>query len=307
MRKTIYLALGLTVLAAAADPPKLEGDWNGTLKPGDITLRLVLHISKAGDQLKANLDSPDQGATGLAVDMVEFKDGKLRFTMSAIEGAYEGQWNAEASEFRGTWTQRGGSLPLNLKRDAGAAASAASAPMPISAEERQFLLDHLAKTRREFLASIQGLTQAQWSYKEAGRWSIAECAEHIALSDGIILGLVTDRVLKTPAAGARMGREHDEKVIAMTLDRSRKGQAPEMLQPKGGFETPAKAVERFEQARAKTVEYARTTDADLRGHALPHPVLKTLDGYQWMLLLSAHSSRHTAQIAEVKASAGYPK
>jgi hypothetical protein len=48
-----------------------------------------------------------------------------------------------------------------------------------------------------------------------------------------------------------------------------------------------------------------TTD-DLHGHGGPHPVFKMLDGYQWVLLLSGHSARHTAQIEEVKASAGYP-
>ena len=35
-------------------------------------------------------------------------------------------------------------------------------------------------------------------------------------------------------------------------------------------------------------------------------VFKMLDGYQWVLLISGHSARHTAQIEEVKTSAGYP-
>ena len=33
----------------------------------------------------------------------------------------------------------------------------------------------------------------------------------------------------------------------------------------------------------------------------------TLDGYQWLLLLSTHSERHTAQIEEVKADPNFPK
>jgi len=32
-----------------------------------------------------------------------------------------------------------------------------------------------------------------------------------------------------------------------------------------------------------------------------------MDGYQWILLLSAHSRRHTAQLNEVKANANFPK
>jgi hypothetical protein len=50
----------------------------------------------------------------------------------------------------------------------------------------------------------------------------------------------------------------------------------------------------------------KTTTDDLHGHGAPHLVFKMLDGYQWVLLLSGHSARHTAQIGEVKASAGYP-
>jgi hypothetical protein len=51
----------------------------------------------------------------------------------------------------------------------------------------------------------------------------------------------------------------------------------------------------------------RDTQDDLRGHFFDHPVLKTLDTYQWILLLSAHSQRHTAQLNEVKANPNFPK
>jgi hypothetical protein len=40
---------------------------------------------------------------------------------------------------------------------------------------------------------------------------------------------------------------------------------------------------------------------------MDHPMLKTIDAYQVMLLLSAHCERHTAQIDEVKADPHYPK
>jgi hypothetical protein len=46
----------------------------------------------------------------------------------------------------------------------------------------------------------------------------------------------------------------------------------------------------------------KTTDDSLRQHAAAHPALKMLDGYQWLLLLSAHTERHTLQIEEAKAA-----
>lgn len=60
-----------------------------------------------------------------------------------------------------------------------------------------------------------------------------------------------------------------------------------------------------QDGRDKTVAYVKDTADDLYGHAGP-PVFKVLDGYQWILLLSGHAARHTAQIDEVKAVAGYP-
>jgi hypothetical protein len=36
-------------------------------------------------------------------------------------------------------------------------------------------------------------------------------------------------------------------------------------------------------------------------------MLGPLDAYQWILLISAHSERHTKQIEEVKADPNFPK
>jgi len=38
-----------------------------------------------------------------------------------------------------------------------------------------------------------------------------------------------------------------------------------------------------------------------------NPVFQTIDTYQWMLLISAHMWRHTAQFLEVKADPNFPK
>jgi hypothetical protein len=37
------------------------------------------------------------------------------------------------------------------------------------------------------------------------------------------------------------------------------------------------------------------------------PVRKQMDAYQWLVLVSAHTERHTAQALEVKASPNFPK
>jgi hypothetical protein len=213
-----------------------------------------------------------------------------------------------ASSFALTVLLTGSGTSLFAQTAALEAPAAATAATTLSAQDRQKATDHLDQTRKDFLASISGLSEAQWKYKPApDRWSIAEVAEHIAISEETILGIVTDRVLKAPPAPAGEAKVTDEKVIQTVTDRSGKVQAPEMLKPVGKWASQAELTQAFEQRRTKTIDYVKTTQDDLRGHAGPHPMLGSLDGYQWVLLLSAHSARHTAQIEEVKADPGYPK
>ncbi len=165
-------------------------------------------------------------------------------------------------------------------------------------------------TRDNFLESIAGLSEKQWTFKPApDRWSVAEVAEHIAVSESTIFGLVQKQIMSSPAAPDKraQAKGKDEIVLERIPDRSHKAQAPEFLRPTGRWATEADLTKAFEDSRAATMEYIRTTNDDLRDHFFDHPVLGTLDGYQWLLLISAHSARHTAQIEEVKADPNFPK
>jgi uncharacterized damage-inducible protein DinB len=113
-----------------------------------------------------------------------------------------------------------------------------SAQTTLTSEERASALQQFQTTRDNVLKSISGLSQKQWTFKPApDRWSVAEVAEHIAVSESTIYGLV-QKMMQSPA-------------------------------------TPEKREQ--------------------------------VDGYQWLLLISAHSARHTAQIEEVKADPNFPK
>jgi len=47
----------------------------------------------------------------------------------------------------------------------------------------------------------------------------------------------------------------------------------------------------------------------LKEHTVDHPfpVFGTLNAYQWLIYVPLHNMRHDQQIAEVKASPGFPK
>lgn len=174
--------------------------------------------------------------------------------------------------------------------------------------ERTFLVDQLELTKKNFVESLTGVTPAQWRFKTApDRWSVAECAEHLVLAEDYIFQ-GSQGLLKTPAVArpAKSNADVDRTIISMVTDRSHKLQAPEPLVPKSSLETPADAIRAFTEKRDRNIAYVKSTKDDLRVHVGKTPAGE-MDAYQLLLLMSAHSARHTAQIKEVEASADYPK
>lgn len=190
----------------------------------------------------------------------------------------------------------------------GAATAMAADTGRITDAERAFLVDQLETTKTNVLESIAGLTPAQWTFKAGpDRWSVQQCAEHIVLAEGFIFE-GSQKLLATPAVPRpeKSNAEVDKMLVAGVTSRDQKLHAPEPLVPSGKFATPADAAKAFVEARDKSIAYAKTTDADLRVHVGPTPA-GPLDAYQLLLLMAAHSARHTAQIREVEADANYPK
>jgi uncharacterized damage-inducible protein DinB len=191
----------------------------------------------------------------------------------------------------------------------GWAQAAAPTQTTLTAQEREAALKNFQQTRDNFLKSIAGLSPKQWTFKPApDRWSVAEVSEHIAVSESTLFGLV-QKTMQSPAAPEKRDqvKGKDELILQRVPDRSHKAQAPEFLRPTGRWATEAELTKAFEDSRAATMEYIRTTNDDLRDHFFDHPVFGTMDDYQWLLLISTHSARHTAQIEEVKADPNFPK
>ena len=184
---------------------------------------------------------------------------------------------------------------------------AAFAADTVPVADQAALVAQLKRTEARFLASVEGLSEAQWNYKPApDRWSVAECAEHITAAEPFIRKMVAESVKTELAADTAGTTNQDQKILTFLVDRSTKFKAPEPLIPTNRFGTPAAAMEAFKKERAETIALA-SGNVDLRTHGSKHFALGPLDSYGWFLFLSAHSERHTLQIDEVKADPGFPK
>ena len=173
--------------------------------------------------------------------------------------------------------------------------------------ERDRAMSHLHATRKQFLDSIDGLSPAQWNFKpDEKTWSVAEVAEHIAISEDTLFQMIEKQILPAPAKTVDL-KSNDEAILKGLADRSKKFQAPEMLQPVHRWKNREELTQHFKASRDKLIAYIDKTIDDLRSHTAPHPVFKELDAYQWILLISGHSERHTMQILEVKANPNFPK
>ena len=180
----------------------------------------------------------------------------------------------------------------------------------MTAEERMKVVQYLADSRKEFLAAIDGVTEEQWKWKPAPeRWSVGETAEHIVLAEAGLFSFVQKAIAAPPnpdwEAKTKGKTELIEKVMAPRLG---KAQAPEPLVPSGKL-TQAQVRERFEKQRVQIEKFAQDTQLALKEYTAEHPFefFNTLSAYQWLLYLPLHTERHDKQIAEVKATAGYPK
>jgi pimeloyl-ACP methyl ester carboxylesterase len=94
----------------------LTGSWQGTLTVPGGSLRIVFNFTpKAEGGYTATLDSPDQGAFGIAADSVIVQDTLVRVSIRSIGGELNGVRLAGADSISGTWSQGGMQLPLVLK------------------------------------------------------------------------------------------------------------------------------------------------------------------------------------------------
>jgi hypothetical protein len=180
----------------------------------------------------------------------------------------------------------------------------------MTTEERTKVLHWLDESRQEFLASIDGVSEEQWKWKPAPeRWSVGETAEHIVLAEAMLFESVKN-AMSSPAnpAWEEQTKGKTEFIVQVMAPRLGKAQAPEPIVPRNGL-TQSQVRDRFEQQRAEIVKFASDTNLALKEHTVVHPfpIFGTLNAYQWLIYVPLHTERHDKQIAEVKATAGYPK
>ena len=82
--------------------------WSGKLDVQGTKISLVFHL----DEENPTIDSPDQGAKGIPIEVTRTATGSITIKVPSIGATYEGLWLIK--QIAGTFKQMGASLPLTL-------------------------------------------------------------------------------------------------------------------------------------------------------------------------------------------------
>ncbi len=183
-----------------------------------------------------------------------------------------------------------------------------TADTTLTAKERSEAISYFMEAQKNLEKEIKGLSEAQLNWKPADSvWSVANCVEHIAISEKNIFdwAMSTLKEAADPTKRAEV-KNTDDAIKAMVSSRERKVKTQEGFKPTGQFGNTAQTLAVFLERRAANSNYIKTTQDDLRNHYSQSPV-GLMDAYQILLFMNAHTKRHTDQIREVKSNPAFPK
>ena len=155
---------------------------------------------------------------------------------------------------------------------------------------------------------MAGLSEAQATFKEADdRWSVRDCVEHLALSEDFLRGAV-GQAMQAPAAPERKEelKGKEDQVLQFVTDRSQKFQAAEPVRPTSRWNSLEATIEVFKASRKKTLDYAHTTEEDLRSHIIAFPA-GDMDAYQFLLSSPATPSATRSRFRRSKRTRTFPR
>lgn len=162
------------------------------------------------------------------------------------------------------------------------------------------IVEILENSRQEFNAAAGGVAEAHAKTRpDEGRWSVLDCVEHVTVVEERFLS----RLEEAPKLDSpRIDRQKEAELLVRVANRADKAQAPEYAHPASRFASLAQALEQFNAARSKTVQFAQSRAAELYTLSTEHRRFGVLNGTEWMMLIAAHARRHAEQIREVRAA-----
>lgn len=165
-------------------------------------------------------------------------------------------------------------------------------------------LEYLDTERAQLRAAIESVPAALRDQSPGpDRWSVAQVLEHLMIIEKRIRKLMLMKIGAAKADG--LGPETDTSSVIGSVntpkivDRSFRVTAPEEIRPEGKLDAES-ALAALEQAREELKAAVLTGDGLALSEVMhDHPVLGSINLYQWILFVGSHEARHTGQVREI--------
>jgi uncharacterized damage-inducible protein DinB len=166
------------------------------------------------------------------------------------------------------------------------------------------LVNHAAAQRARLLSAVSLIPEPRRQQRaQPDCWSTAEVLEHLHRVERSVVRLLAHGLERATAEG--IGPEIETESVVHWLDgfqlvrRTSRISAPEWVRPRGES-SAAQALAALAESRQALL----TAIGALDGLALDkitqsHPLLGSLNLYQWILFVGQHEARHAAQIEEI--------
>ncbi|MCK8479806.1 DinB family protein [Psychroserpens algicola] len=181
---------------------------------------------------------------------------------------------------------------------------------------KSYLVKYLELSKKGLENALSGLSKKQWHFKPADDvWSIAQIAEHLSKAESSLTGRAMS-TLDMPLAPEK-NKNINDRILFVEDFISEKNRQTVKIPVAPGTEpadtkkvpwsNPKEFLSYFKAKRQKTIDFVKTTDKDLMNHFMPTiPKLGDMNSYLWLVFMSAHNSRHTAQMLEVMNHPDFP-
>lgn len=175
-------------------------------------------------------------------------------------------------------------------------------------EERENAVTKLTETQEYMMTTLDGLSEAQLNYKSSPEsWSIAECVEHLTISENAFSEMLKSTLETAPDESMRANVSmSDDEIYAMISSREKKVQTSEAFVPSGKYGSYEETLTNLTAKRMEHIEFLQTSEDDFRNHFKEMP-FGTIDGYQIVLFMAGHTERHVKQMEEIKADESFPQ
>ncbi|USB34147.1 DinB family protein [Paenibacillus sp. YPG26] len=150
--------------------------------------------------------------------------------------------------------------------------------------------------RQHIYELAAGLNDRQLNVRlDPGQWSIAQVLDHLYLMERTIAHKFGETLKQGQSAPTSIKPYH------LTLDRTRRIQAPPHMIPTEEPRSFGQLKEQLEQSRASLIQVLEGhTDDQLTQLSFPHPVFGLMDLKQWREFLGMHEQRHMEQMRDIR-------